>query len=886
MKYYAAIGHEVPQHILIPILGAVDVEDGVFYTRPFDSQHHLLTLVGTVQSRMERENRDFDGACILPYGAKVPTKRAKFKVSGPLKARLDYGMGEPYQVLEMRSPYNKFYAAEQEPLQHPQTVIVTPNKYYPKGLTEHDIHAYYQDNANKIIAEYGDDLDGAILLKVDGKTVLKRHAAQEVMAMRVDANAFNDLNRGRTVEFHFAVGANTNLLWLDIDPKDLFPWEETKQVTADLFRAMSAIDEVDVMKTELRFSGKSGFHIVSHIAHPLNTDDARMVVKRVAEAYVSGRADPRITTGVTREAESVRVDYSTLHEGGGLRTAHSLAYPTGLICMPINPNQLQGFEKEMARIAAVTASASEIEVRAEDEEDVDALMLNLKELGIEATPAQVADMVEQMKRLKKMDPAEFSSIKQGAKNRLHYEAQVKSVQGLMLAVVSAISDKVNDLKQKYGVLYRMYSSRGVIARSVALSLVEEVDERIRKSDELLLKIKAKVGKAVVPVGDLAHKWLEQIGQNAPFIDALKEILYPTKKGQKSLLEVTPKGGWVAAYNHARARGQNTDRLLGDALANLDIVVDLVEKAETTVPSTTFLPKEKKIEKKGAEAVMEMPAFLPVEETVEELADQINLALTQISSDLETANLVMQDMLEDLDAAEASPLETMAALQDELERLMPIQRQYGVTIDEAHAVGKWLNIFKEELTGSDIRAILAVRDRLTTPVFQEFVVKMRGDLAADPDEIYRGLSGLEMLQGLPKYRASRSYEKFILSPHGEISTLDLSETPHHWDWFEREGMVEEGDELPWAEGWSTGILALDGSELTLNIGDTTTTDEVLRQLPPRYLAVKSLYVNDGVGDTKVQVREGDDALSAWEKRNMLGAEEVMAKTQDFNGVEAP
>jgi len=197
-----------------------------------------------------------------------------------------------------------------------------------------------------------------IMLKVDDRTIMKRHASQEIMAMRVDANTFGNLNRGRTIEFHFAVEANTNLLWLDIDPKDLFPWEETKAITADLLKAMESIDEVDITKTELRFSGKSGFHILSHIAHPLNIDEARMVVKRVAEQYVSGRADPRITTGTTQEAEGLRIDYSTMREQGGLRVAHSLAYPTGLMCMPINPSSLSGFEKEMAKIAPITAQGT------------------------------------------------------------------------------------------------------------------------------------------------------------------------------------------------------------------------------------------------------------------------------------------------------------------------------------------------------------------------------------------------------------------------------------------------------------------------------------------------------------------------------------------------
>ena len=84
---------------------------------------------------------------------------------------------------------------------------------------------------------------------------------------------------------------------------------------------------------------------------PIN--EAREETKRIVDAYLESRKDDRITSAFTKDPDSMRVDYSTMHEAGGLRTPYSVAYPTGLVCLPIVPEQVADFDKKQATIFSV-----------------------------------------------------------------------------------------------------------------------------------------------------------------------------------------------------------------------------------------------------------------------------------------------------------------------------------------------------------------------------------------------------------------------------------------------------------------------------------------------------------------------------------------------------
>ena len=345
----AAIITDAPIQLVASVLGPMIPINDVWVTRDvFTSHEFLLRLLGTVESRVDRMGKKIFKSCPIPAGTKPPDQEGYYKV---LKNRLDYGIPETLPVLEMRSPDQKFYAAA---LEHPDTIIVPPNEWHPQGMTEQEIFNYYEDVSDLIIGQYVQyGLDGMTVIKVDDRTIVKRHANLDVLAMQIGNHTqFDQLNSGRTVEFHFVIaGLITPFIWLDLDPKPEFPWDEVKEVTAELVREM--LDEEEIVDATMNFSGKNGFHIYGKLRNPIHPADGMKLAFDIAHRYIEKRNDPRLTTEVTKEPNSMRLDCSTLHTAGGLRMAYSLAYPTGLVCMPVPMDILADFDKNMATPAVV-----------------------------------------------------------------------------------------------------------------------------------------------------------------------------------------------------------------------------------------------------------------------------------------------------------------------------------------------------------------------------------------------------------------------------------------------------------------------------------------------------------------------------------------------------
>jgi len=357
MKLQAAFLTDFPTSELVRIFGALDTYEDVLITRSFDSEDRLRTLIGTAQARVEQTGQPYIfKAAIIPAGTKPPKRHTKYRVPGLLRRRMDYGSGTggPADLVEyeLRSPYNKFYAKDAATLINPENVIIPPNEWYKEGLKEKDVVEYYNKVSNKIVGQYTQyDLEGMTALKPEDeeKVIFKRNAHVEVLGMKIgDKKAFDQLNTGRMIEFHFALGDSTPFIWVDMDPKEGFPWADTKSIAMELAKGMT--DSIDGAETEIRFSGKSGFHIYRILESPIPIDEARGIISKFLDDYIKGKNDDRLTTKVTRDSNTMRLDFSTLHRTGGLRMAYSMAYPTGLICRPVSAGELADFEKSDATI--------------------------------------------------------------------------------------------------------------------------------------------------------------------------------------------------------------------------------------------------------------------------------------------------------------------------------------------------------------------------------------------------------------------------------------------------------------------------------------------------------------------------------------------------------
>ena len=357
MKYQAAFMTNLPVQILAGVFGPMDIYGDIFITkRAYDSEEHLKTLIGTAEDQAEHIGGSEIGACIIPLGAVPPKDKKNYRSRMLLRNRLDYGVEAPPNqpvIFELRPPNQKFYAAKVEDLEHPESIVVPPNEWYEDGLKEKNVVGYFNAVSDLIVKQYVNyDLDGMTLIKVDDQVIIKRHAEIEVQGMKIgDQEAFDSLNRGRTVEFHFAIGEDTKLVWIDLDPKPEFPWDDVKSIAAELAGRLGQMPES--LQTEIRFSGKSGFHVICIMQNMMPTDVAKDEMKKFVEEFIAEKNDDRLTMLPTKDSNMMRLDYSTLHTTGGLRAAYSLAYPTGLVCLPLTPHQVANFDKSQATVEKV-----------------------------------------------------------------------------------------------------------------------------------------------------------------------------------------------------------------------------------------------------------------------------------------------------------------------------------------------------------------------------------------------------------------------------------------------------------------------------------------------------------------------------------------------------
>jgi DNA ligase D-like protein (predicted 3'-phosphoesterase) len=234
---------------------------------------------------------------------------------------------------------------------HPETIVVEPNEWYSKGLTEKDVWNYYDKVKRDIVEFYEEyDLDTMIIIQTDGEVIKRPEAIRTV-------KDFDKWNTGRCLEFHFALKDKTPFVYCDLDPKEDFSFEDVKKIANELISKLEDWEEISEVRCV--FSGSKGFHLYGYLKSTMLTGEAREQMKKLLNEYISERGDERLTTGVTKEANSMRLDTSTLHETGGLRVPGSLSMKTGLRCMEV-PDIL-GFEKEKAKIDEVFKKFSKLE---------------------------------------------------------------------------------------------------------------------------------------------------------------------------------------------------------------------------------------------------------------------------------------------------------------------------------------------------------------------------------------------------------------------------------------------------------------------------------------------------------------------------------------------
>ena len=216
--------------------------------------------------------------------------------------------------------------------EHPDTVIIPANDFYKEEITEAVVFSYYDRIKTNLVSGLGGSITLVVTAIDDG--LVRRKDPQTGEPIRIKSvEDFDKLNNGRSVEFHKVVGRRTKYLWVDLDPQEKYPWEDVKRASSAVSKMMSAI--AGVQSVSMRFSGGRGFHVVGELNAEMDVDDARkMLIDDLNEQVIPNFKNT--TTSIAKDPSSMRLDTSTLHDAGSLRSEWSLNIRTGLVCLEIS----------------------------------------------------------------------------------------------------------------------------------------------------------------------------------------------------------------------------------------------------------------------------------------------------------------------------------------------------------------------------------------------------------------------------------------------------------------------------------------------------------------------------------------------------------------------
>ncbi len=226
---------------------------------------------------------------------------------------------------------------------NPDTIIIK-NKFYPKGLKEIVVWNYYNDVKGPLLKEtMNRNLMVAIMTDVN-KPILRRKVDQGG-TIRLNQSNFNQIITGRTSTIYSEMGPyeTFGIIDIDINPGDGFSW--AKKVTLDVYDHV--MDKMPVVRSaEIRFTGKTSFHIVCDFGRKMKIDAIRFLLQKflrespLARVYsISGK----------RSAGIPNLDLSPNKIRGNYITKHSLSI-WGLKCMEVNYLQLSSFDPRRATV--------------------------------------------------------------------------------------------------------------------------------------------------------------------------------------------------------------------------------------------------------------------------------------------------------------------------------------------------------------------------------------------------------------------------------------------------------------------------------------------------------------------------------------------------------
>jgi len=222
--------------------------------------------------------------------------------------------------------------------ENPNTIILK-NKFY-SGLKEIDIWNYYQNYKGLILNETrGRDIMFALMVDLN-KPILKRKSPSGKF-IQLTNNNYDKFMTGRTLVVYSTMKSHEDIAIVDIDVDD---FNKAKQAVIEVHDVM--FNAPFVKTAEIRFTGKTSFHIFCKLSQKIKIDSIRFLLEKHIK---NSNLLNRYTMQYKRQPGIPNIDLSINKIRGAFITLHSLSL-FGLKCMEVPFQNIGSFTQRHAII--------------------------------------------------------------------------------------------------------------------------------------------------------------------------------------------------------------------------------------------------------------------------------------------------------------------------------------------------------------------------------------------------------------------------------------------------------------------------------------------------------------------------------------------------------
>ena len=220
---------------------------------------------------------------------------------------------------------------------NPETIIIK-HQFYQHGLREIDIWNHYIRFKNSIINQ-SINRDLMFFIKVDG--ILVKRKGKTTNFIRLNQSNYEEMITGRTLSIHATMHKTEDIAVVDIDTDD---FNKAKEATRDCYDVLKKYPIFQ--KIQIRFSGKTSFHIFCNLTKKINIDSIRYLLEKI---FRTSEIINKYTISKARSGSTPNIDLFRNTYRGGYILLNSLS-TIGLQCMEVSYNDLNNFMKEKSII--------------------------------------------------------------------------------------------------------------------------------------------------------------------------------------------------------------------------------------------------------------------------------------------------------------------------------------------------------------------------------------------------------------------------------------------------------------------------------------------------------------------------------------------------------